>query len=358
MRRVLVDYLKEGMIVGRTIYNKRGEEQLKEGVVLDQDYISLLVSSGVSFVMVDDGIPFQLQEPSDVISRQTRSLAVEQMKRVLLEARESGRLLVEPQALYGTVGEFIRQLLANRDVIFNLVDMRMMDDYLFAHSVNVCVLSVMTGITMGYDRSDLELLGIGALLHDLGKIKMPDEILNKPSSLNEKEWETIKMHTIFGYEIITEAGTLDETIAVIALQHHENYDGTGYPLGLPNEQITEFAQIVAIADKFDAITAERCYRKAFPPIEAYEMCEASLNYYVKESVARAFIYNIAAYPANTVVELSNGMIGVTTKTYKGNSLFPLVKVYCDKNKNVMAAPVHVPLYKSEGLRIVRILQDP
>ena len=358
MRRILLDYLKEGMIVGRTIHNKKGEELLKEGVALDKDYIELLAKSNIAHVIVDDGIPFQVPEATDVISKQTRTLAVRQIKKVLLEAKESGRLLVEPQALYGTVGEFIRQLLASRDVIYNLIDMRLMDDYLFAHSVNVCVLSVMTGITMGYDSSDLELLGIGALLHDLGKVKLPDGILNKATPLDDDEWETVKMHTVFGYEIITKAGTMDDAVAVIALQHHENFDGSGYPLGIPDEQISEFSQIVAMADKFDAITAERSYRKAYPPIEAYELCEASLNYYVKESVARAFIYNVAAYPANTVVELNNGMIGVTTKTYKGNSLFPLVKVYCDKDKKAMAAPMQIPLYKNEGLRIVKVLQDP
>lgn len=358
MRRILIDYLKEGMLLGRTIYNKKGEELLIAGVELNRAYIDLLLESEISFVMVDDGVPFQVQEAADVVSRQTRTLAVKQIKNVLLEAKEAGKLLVEPQALYSTVGEFIRQLLANRDVIFNLVDVRMMDEYLFSHSVNVCVLSVMTGITLGYDRSDLELLGIGALLHDLGKTKISDWIMNKSVSLNGDEWEEMKKHTEMGYELITDAGNLDETVAIIALQHHENYDGTGYPAGLAKEQISEFAQIVSIADKFDAITSDKRYRKAYPPIEAYEMCEASLNYYVKESVARAFMYNIAAYPANTVVELNNGMIGVTTKTYKGNSLFPLVKVYCDKNKNIMSTPVHVPLYKNEDLRIVKVLQDP
>jgi HD-GYP domain-containing protein (c-di-GMP phosphodiesterase class II) len=358
MRRVLVNFLREGMKVGRTIYNNKGEELLRVGVVLDADYIELLAKLNVAFVLVDDGVPFQLPEAPDVISRQTRRVAVAQIKKVLLDSKESGRLVIEPQSLYNTVGELIRQLLANQDVIFNLVDLRMMDDYLFAHSVNVCILSVMTGITLGYSRSDLELLGIGALLHDLGVIKMPDALMHKPTALTTDEWETIKMHPIYGYEIITEAGNLDEAHAIIALQHHENYDGSGYPLGISGDQFTEFAQIVSLADKFDAITSDRGYRKAYPPIEAYEMCEASMNYLVSESVARAFMYNIAAYPSNTVVELNNGMIGVTTQTFKGNSLFPLVKVYSDKSNRMLTEPIYLPLYKSKGLRIVKVLQSP
>jgi len=358
MRRVLVSFLKDGMKLGRTIYNNKGEELLRAGVILDDDYINLLTKTNVAFVLVDDGVPFQLPEAPDVISRQTRKVAVSQIKKVLLDSKESGRLVIEPQTLYNTVGELIQQLLANRDVIFNLVDLRMMDDYLFAHSVNVCILSVMTGITLGYGRNDLETLGIGALLHDLGIMKMPDKLLNKPSSLSKEEWEIIKMHPIYGYETITEAGNLDEAHAIIALQHHENYDGSGYPLGITGDQFSEFAQIVSLADRFDAITSERSYRKAYPPIEAYEMCEASMNYLVSESVARAFMYNIAAYPSNTVVELNNGMIGVTTQTFKGNSLFPLVKVYSDERKKMLSEPILLPLYKSKGLRIVRVLQGP
>ena len=358
MRRVFVNYLKEGMILGRTIYNNKGEELLRAGVTLDNDYIDLLTKLNVSFVLVDDGIPFQLEEAPDVISTQTRKVAIAQIKKVLLDSKESGRLVIEPQSLYNTVGELIQQLLSDKEVIFNLIDLRMMDDYLFAHSVNVCILSVMTGITLGYHRGELELLGIGALLHDLGIIKMPEKVINKPSALTSEEWEIIKMHPIFGYEIITEAGNLDEGHAIIALQHHENYDGTGYPLGISGDQFSEYAQIVSLADKFDAITSDRHYRKAYPPIEAYEMCEASMNYLVSETVARAFMYNIAAYPSNTVVELNNGMIGVTTQTFKGNSLFPLVKVYSDENKKMLTEPIYLPLYKNRGLRIVKVLQNP
>jgi HD-GYP domain-containing protein (c-di-GMP phosphodiesterase class II) len=242
-------------------------------------------------------------------------------------------------------------------LVFNLVDLRSQDDYTFAHSVNVCVLALMTGITMGYRSRALSVLGVGALLHDLGKVKIPDSILNKPSALTDLEYEVIKTHPIHGADLIRRAGNLEEIHALIASQHHENYDGSGYPFGLTYRHIEEYSQIVAIADRFDAITADRVYRKPYPPVEAFAMCEAASNYYVKESVARAFIYNIAAYPANTVVELSNGMVGVSVDTPKGHSLYPLVRVYYDENKNVLSAPFDLPLYDTEGVFVVRVLDN-
>jgi len=356
MRKVGVSCLKPGMKLGHTIYNSRGEELLKAGVVLTDIYIQQLIKLDISFAWVDDGVPFDLPEANDVIKRQTRVAAVRQIKNVLLEAKESGRLVIEPQSLYSTVGEFTEQLLSSKNLIFNLIDLRSQDDYTFAHSVNVCILTLMTGITLGYSRDELAFLGVGALLHDLGKVKIPEEILNKPGSLTAEEFEVMKKHPIFGYELIRDAGNIGETQAVMALQHHENYDGSGYPEGLRGDQINEYAQIVAIADRFDAITANRVYRKAFPPVEAYEMCEASVNYFVKESVAKAFMYNIAAYPAGTIVELNNGMVGVTVDTPKGCSLFPMVNVYFDEKKQPLPEQIVLPLYKEKGLFIVRVLQ--
>jgi len=357
MRKVGVSELKPGIKLSRTIYNSRGEELLKNGVALTDTYIELLIKLKLPFVWVDDGLPFWMPEASDVIKRQTRVAAVRQIKNVLLEAKESGRLVIEPQSLYTTVREFTEQLLSNKNLIFNLVDLRSQDDYTFAHSVNVCLLTLMTGITLGYGHSELAFLGIGALLHDLGKVKIPDEILNKPGGLTAEEFEVMKNHTVLGYEMIREAGNLDEMNAIMALQHHENYDGSGYPKGLKGEQINEYAQIVAIADRFDAITANRVYRKAFPSVEAYEMCEASVNYFVKESVAKAFMYNIAAYPAGTIVELNNGMAGVAADTPKGNSLFPMVHVYFDEKKRLLPQQIELPLYKEKGLFIVRVLHS-
>lgn len=357
MRYVNISALEPGMVLGRTIYNNKGEELLKAGVILTELYITHLTEGKAQFVWVDDGLPFQMPEARDVINQQTRKAAVQQIKNILLESKAAGRLVIEPQSLYNTVGGFTEQLLNNKNVIFNLVDLRTQDDYTFAHSVNVCVLTLMTGITLGYSKNQLAILGVGALLHDLGKVKIPDEILNKPGALTDEEFAIMKRHTVLGYEMIIEAENTSEINGLMALQHHENYDGSGYLQGLAGKEISDYAQIVAVADRFDAITADRVYRKPFPPVEAFEMCSAASNYLIKEPIVRAFMYNIAAYPARTVVELSNGMIGVTVDTPKGQSLFPLVKVFYDEKKRLLPNPIELPLYEKDGLFVVRVLQN-
>jgi len=358
MRTVAIEDLKPGMTLGYTIYSSDGRVLLRAGVVLNDNYINYLIRMKIPVVGVFDDSDYEKQPIlKDVVNRKTRLAAVAQVKNVLLESQESGRLVIEPESLYGTVGELTDQLLSNRELIFNLVDLRSQDDYTFAHSVNVCVLSLMTGITMGYQKRALSILGVGALLHDLGKVKIPDSILNKPGPLTEAEFEIIKTHTVHGADMIRKAGNLDEIHALMALQHHENYDGSGYPFGLSRDRIEEYSQIVAIADRFDAITADRVYRKPYPPVEAFAMCEASANYFVKESVTRAFIYNIAAYPANTVVELNNGMVGVALVTPKGSSLYPKVKVYFDEKHSILSEPFELPLHETEGVYVVRVLES-
>ena len=206
MRTVAVEDLKPGMTLGYTIYSSDGKVIIRAGAVLNDNYINYLIRMKIPMVGVFDD-PKLLKQPEvkDVVNRKTRKAAVEQVKNVLLDAQESGRLVIEPQSLYGTVGELTDQLLSNRELIFNLVDLRSQDDYTFAHSVNVCVLSLMTGITLGYRKRALSILGVGALLHDLGKVKVPDSILNKPGPLTDKEFEIIKAHPVHGADQIVPA---------------------------------------------------------------------------------------------------------------------------------------------------------
>lgn len=355
MRRVNISFIRPGMKLARTVYNSRGDELLNAGVVLNTIYIKELVRLGLNFIYVDDGVPGDVLV-KDVINQETRAAAERQVKNILLETKESGRLVIEPQSLYSTIGEFTKQLLSSGMLMFNLVDLRSRDDYTFAHSVNVCILALMTGITLGYDRDELATLGVGALLHDLGKVKIPDQILNKPGSLTAEEFAVMKKHTVFGCELIRDAN-IGDTPAIIALQHHENYDGSGYPFGAVGDKIHEYAQVTAIADKFDAITADRVYRKAFPPHEAYEMCAASGNYYFKDAIAKAFMYNIAAYPAGTLVELNNGMVAVSVDTLKGYSLFPKVRVLYDENHRPARKQFEIPLFNSSGLCVTKVLKE-
>lgn len=367
MSRVSVSLLQAGMKVERTVYSSRGEVLIFKGGTLTHAFIKKLEEHAIPFVYIDDYLrPEVLPESSadasllkvnvqDVVAKETRVAAVRQVKNILLETKESGRLVIEPQVVYNTVNQFTSELLSSKSLMVNLVDLRTQDDYTFAHSVNVCVLSLMTGITLGFNNEELADLGVGALLHDLGKVKIPDGILNKPGKLTSEEFSIIKMHTTYGYNLILNAKNFNNTHALIAYQHHESFDGSGYPLGIKEEEFIEQAQIISITDKFDALTADRVYRKSFPPHEAYEMCAASGNYLFKEHIVNAFLYNIAAYPSGSLVEINNGYIAVVIDTPRGYSTFPRVNLLFDQNHRQLAAPQEVSLAEAGNLSVTRVL---
>ena len=157
--------------------------------------------------------------------------------------------------LYNILDDIISQLLSNTNLIINLSDIRLADSYTFAHSVNVAVLALTTAISLGLTRSELRKLGIGAFLHDLGKIKIPLSILNKKEPLLTEEFAEIMKHPSNGYQLVQSHHLIDSASALVLLQHHERINGSGYPNNLKNEEIHYFAKICAIVDVYDALVA-------------------------------------------------------------------------------------------------------
>lgn len=357
MRRVPTDSLRPGMRVGHSIYNSRGETLIGRDVVLNRKYIDSLKRLGIpALYIIDESLPdFYIE---DVISEKSRVEAVK-LARNILQGRSTTKSRLESALINESreiISDIIEQLLENSYLMVNLIDIRSTDDYLFGHSVNVCVLSLITGISLGYDRNSLMSLGMGSLMHDLGKTLIPDYILNKPGPLSPDEFQLIKKHSEYGYSILTNSGSyIKEISALIALQHHERYNGEGYPKGLQGANIHEFSQIVGIADVFDAMTADRVYRKAHQPYEAFEMLAGSGNFFFDYKLVMAFLSNIAAYPAGTVVWLSSKEIAVVVETPKGFSLYPKVKVIYDAAGNKMTEPVDLDLSAQNEITVLKVV---
>lgn len=165
----------------------------------------------------------------------------------------------------------IDQVLADPGLIKSFGEMFDQPDYVYEHSVGVCVISVILGIELGFSRCDLHALAVGAILHDVGKAFISDAILNLPRKLTEKEFEEVRKHPALGFEALRKEFNLDIRAAYVAYQHHERVDGTGYPCGLVGEEIHRFARVVSVADVWDAVTSPRPYRDALPLSEAVEI---------------------------------------------------------------------------------------
>lgn len=329
MRKMPVDALIPGMVVARAIYNADGQVLLAKGVTLKPIYLVRLREMGIPAVYIQDETTRDI-EIEDVVNEETRLQAIKAMKDLFGSWHEGERnhtpLLADYNRLERVVNSLLEDLLDQKELIINLTDIRTLDDYTFAHSVNVCILAMITGLTLRYSRSALLHLGVGALLHDIGKTCIPLHILNKPGRLTAEEYEQVCRHAQCGFDILRLQKEVSLVSALVALEHHERYNGSGYPQGLKGEEIHEFARITGVVDVYDALTADRVYRRAYPPYEAYEMLAGAGNFTHDYRIVKAFLYNVAAYPVGTMVELNNGEIGVVTGTARGHSHQPRVRL--------------------------------
>lgn len=357
MRRLSLESIKPGMKVGRPLRNSNGQILLKAGVILSEKYISRLKLLGLQSIYIDDGLIPDIHV-DDVIPEETRVKAIQQVKKLLqAHSKSMGGGISETDKIYPTINDIIDQLLDNTKLMVELIDMRTMDDYVFAHSVNVCVLALMTGITLGFERPKLFHLGMGALLHDIGKILVPKSILDKPGRLTEEEYAEVKKHPQYGLDILSKNPHVSSLSRLVVYQHHERYNGEGYPQRLKDTEIHQFAQITGMVDMYDALTANRVYRAAFPPHEAYEMIAGAGNYLFDFDIIKPFLSNIAAYPAGSIVELSTGEIAVVISTKKGFSLYPKVRMLLDKEGKAIQEVVELDLFGSRNIVIRRVVND-
>jgi HD-GYP domain-containing protein (c-di-GMP phosphodiesterase class II) len=190
--------------------------------------------------------------------------------------------------------------------------------------MNVCVMSVSFGRSLGMDKAELAVLGLGGLLHDLGKMRVPLEILNKPSKLTFEEFEVMKTHPMEGYNMLKEQDNLPIDVLDIVKHHHERRNGKGYPSHLNGDQISNMTRIVAIVDVYDAITSDRCYHDAISPYDALKnMYEWVKEDFDKEMIEQ-FIKCLGIYPIGSVVELNLGHIGIVVSASEKSKLRPIV----------------------------------
>lgn len=330
MRRVNINSIQFGVKLARTIFNSDGGVLLTKGIELKESYIEKLKNHGVSEVYLDDDISADLKM-EDVIREQTRNEAVVLVKKMMNSYHFSASLDVE--CVKKMVNKIIDELLVNGDILYNLSEIKSVDDYTFEHSVNVCILSLITGIGLGFDLQKLRELGSGAIMHDIGKLCIPQEILKKPSQLTVDEFEEIKKHTIFGYDILKKSKKVSLVSAYIAFGHHERYDGSGYPLQLKNDNIQICARIVAVADVYDALTSDRVYRKKLKPNEVYEYITSLGVNHFDPRVIESFVKYVTIYPVGTGVLLNTRERGLVVKDNRSIPTRPVVRiVYDDRMK--------------------------
>lgn len=304
MRLISIDEAKPGMKLAKAIYRAEDESiLLRSNAKLKLSYINRIKALNYTYIYVQD--PDEMEESSSLepIKQETRIKARLLLKKTYWQLKMNEK--VDAVKIKNIVKEMVDQILGEPGIVYNIIDIRTHDNYTYAHSVNVCVISLLIGSAMGLGRNELEFLGIGAMLHDIGKISIDSKILNKPAKLNPEEFEVIKKHSRSGYELLKSKVGISFLPAHVALQHHEREDGSGYPRKLTGKRIHLFAKITAVADVYDAMTSHRIYCEATPSHVAMQEISSLGGLKFDQAVINNFLKIVAPYPAGSVLLLSN-----------------------------------------------------
>ncbi len=359
MRRISLEQIQQGMFIARTVYGSGGQMLLKVGAEVKPHYAKYLRRLGINYIYVQDSRLIDV-EVDDVIADETRLEARTLVKDIMEETcrnhLRSKSLFINDEKIARTITKIIEELFNSSDVMVNLVDIRSMDDYTFAHSVNTCVLSTLTAAKLKYSVSQMKKIAVGCLLHDLGNVAIPGAILKKRGILTGEEYEVIKNHPTYGYEMFKRSSLFSSGAGAVIYEHHELQKGQGYPRGLKGDQINLLAQVVTIADVYDALTSDRPYRKAYQPHQAVEMLSALGEDFFNLDILRTFLSLIAAYPIGTHVLLSSGESGLVIGNTPGFPFRPKVRVlYEGESLAHHSSPYDVDLTETLDLVIMKVI---
>ncbi|SDL11250.1 HD-GYP domain-containing protein [Natronincola ferrireducens] len=353
MLKINTSALVAGMILRKPIFDKEGRLLIDEGTSIKEFYIERLKNHRIETVYID----WRGNHSSEVekaIIEETRREALNTIKNTVEGIQICRTINIEK--LQQAIIKIIEKLIDNEDILIYLTDIKTLDDYTFGHSVNVCIFSLITGLALDFTKEDLEVLGIGALLHDIGKLHVPNTILNKPGMLTDEEYNEMKKHSVCGYEIVKNIKGLKDEIRWIIRDHHERYDGTGYPNKLWGKNIHIFPRIVAICDVYDALTSNRVYRKGIELHEAIEYLIAMGNHQFDYELVKVFLRHLSIYPVGTLVKLRSGEKGIVVNIHKDWPTRPIIKLVGDNEEHPIEELEEIDLTKHLSNSIVSILK--
>ena len=354
MRIMAIENVKSGMVVGKTVFGALHQNLLNTGTVLTNKYIKRLVDLGIVSLYIQDEY-FEDIDIDDVICDQTRLDAGNFVKDVMDKMRLGKGF--EPKECKKIINSLIDELLSSKELLIKLIDIRSVSDYTYFHSVNVAILSGILGISLGYTHLKLQELMVGALFHDIGKTVLYENISCQHSQVEGEPHDDFNQHPGLGFDILKKNKNLSILSAHVAFQHHERYDGKGYPRHLPGSEIHEYAKIVAIANAYDLLTTDCPGKPRIPFHQAVEYLMISAGTVFDPEMVNQFINSIALYPESTVVKLNTGEIAVIVKSYKDFATRPRVRILTDKNGQKISKQPTIELINNLTYFIVKVVDE-
>ena len=347
MRRISLKYAKPSMVLGAPVYDNYGTMLLDEDTRLDKDCLEILLASDVPDILLDDyRVTDVVIKP--LVSPELEGKAAHALRRLMFEnqGKESiadsslDQVAKAVKAMIGELGDVNVDGIAVAGIVSQ-------ENYIYIQPVKTAVVSLSIGRSLGYGTSELADLGTAVLLKDIGYISIPKEILHRPELLTEKELLKIRQHPMYGYELLSQHRSTSGSIANAVLQHHERWNGAGYPYGLKQADISPFAQVIAIADTYTALLSKRPGRKVFASHEAIEYIMAYSGEQFNPDLAQVFVREVPCYSTGLTVKLNTGEIGIVSDPNLDFIGRPTVRIIYDEDNGKVRKPYEIDLSKAE-----------
>ncbi len=323
MRLEFMDNVNENEVLGKNIYTNEGTILLRSGIKLNNRFIQRLKEIGVSYVYIEDDRFADVDIYDDKLV-ELKSLTMKNMSKIVKNICNNDKTNIRESIK--VLEELINYIMETGDINSFLFDIKTYDNYTYLHCIDTCVMSTFLGLNMNFNSNELRELGTGAILHDIGKTKVPYAIINKKGSLTDDEFKEIRKHPIYGKEILEKNYTIsDNTIRVVS-EHHERFDGKGYPYGLSGNSISKFGRVACVCDVYAAVASNRSYRKRFKPNDAYELILAGSGNMFDSKIVNKFKNTFSVYPLGSHVILSNKVEGYVIRQNGGFPDRPIIRV--------------------------------
>ncbi|WP_421197653.1 HD-GYP domain-containing protein [Aeromonas enteropelogenes] len=377
-----VNKLKPGMYVIAIASQTGGMEIAQMGLVSNQAQIDHLIRLGVLTVRIDlarsklgsaDSNALAAPDPGTSTAHGERHLRGSgegrelKIRRLYQEARElQGKFIrhlkagepIDITPLAEVAEEMVDTMFTHGDAMLCLARIRAKDAYLMEHSMNVAILLANFGRYLGLERSILKELTLGGLLHDVGKIMTPDEVLHKPGKLTDEEFAIMRQHVVHSYGILKNTKGITATMLEVAANHHERLDGSGYPRKLKGDQLSLHTRMSCIVDVYDAITADRVYKTGMQPTQAFRILLKGINQHFDAELVTKFIKCMGVYPVGTLVMLSNQRLAIVMQRNEQQPLKPVVKVIYHATQRHYLEVQWLDLAKSNVQESIESTVDP
>jgi len=350
MRIVEVIKLKGDEILAKQIFNEEGIVLLNSGVQLTRFLIDKIIEIGVEIVYIDDEISNGIVI-EESLSERTKQECKHAIKSIVDKYCKEGK--TDNSGIMKSVDSVIYDIYSNKDVMINVAEIKACDNSIYSHSLNVCVLATIVGTQMGFNMMRLKEIATGALLHDIGKIKIMSDkkILSEFKSKEELDKYIERNHPKVGFDFLSKQNFCSSYTKAGVLMHHERNDGSGYPLRLKGKEIIEIGKLISICDTFSNMVSGNINDGARSVNEAMEYIYCMSDIYFDPDIVRKFTANLVAYPSGSGVILSTKEKGLVIRQNKSLPLRPVIKVVYDREGKLIVPPYYVDLCKELTLFI-------